>query len=297
MKKTRIVYARKCRLIAMLLSVMMLLCAFTPESVQAATTGSSSSPYVLTAGTAKSVTANDYWFKCKVSGATDFTVTTGVSATVTVYKKTTLSKKQLNTKSSTKSYTYKLCDASVCSNSNTYLVHVSMSSSGSISCKVAQHKDSKTRSNGAMWKVKSTSPVSSSVQYLKYWYVPKSAVSTMVTYVSNSKFLDTQSKLINGTITVSTAIALSGLSNTAALAASIVTGLASVQWGADFKQELIDDISSVGGYSSSSNTYSYGVLLIEYVYDGITFYEVKRWSGGTMYGPGGMVVTWTTSYN
>lgn len=85
-------------------------------SIIATEDGSSSNPYELTDGTRKGVTASSVWFKCQIWGATDFSVTSGVSgSTIKVYKKTLLGKTQLYSVTGT-SLTKTLSDCSINNN-------------------------------------------------------------------------------------------------------------------------------------------------------------------------------------
>ncbi|ESL01805.1 hypothetical protein GCWU000282_02924 [Catonella morbi ATCC 51271] len=65
----------------------------------------------------------------------------------------------------------------------------------------------------------------------------------------------------------------------------------------DFKTAVKKDIRTVGGYNGRTKKYTKGVLLIQYMSQGITFYEVKTWNNSTMYGPKGWTGTWTIKYN
>lgn len=131
--------------------------------------------------------------------------------------------------------------------------------------------------------------------YFKYWYVPKGQVSYMVDYVSDAKFLDYQSRLVRGTITASSIVATGGFSLPAAFVSGI--GVFAITESIDFKSSVINKIKTAGGYNSSTRTYSKGVLLKEVVSNGITYYFVESWNGGTMYGPAGWTGKWTTTYN
>ncbi len=271
-----------------------------PTTTYAATTGSSSKPDSISAGKSKTVNSKDYWFKCTVSGAVDFSITTASNATITVYKKKIFGKKKILSKTSTKYLKKTYSDTADCAGRNTYWVHVKMKNKNKITCRITQHVDRYVRASGkgAMWQVNKKTPVPNRITIdYSYWYVPAYAVSTVDTYVNSSKYLEIQTRLVNGAITVATAIALSPLNGYAALAGSIVSGLAMNRWGADFQKVISDKLKKVGGYSYSTRKYKYGVILIEYSSQGVTYYDVIRWGGKTMYGSKGMIGKWTIKYN
>lgn len=265
-------------------------------SATATADGSSSNPYELTDGTRKSVTAASVWFKCKIWGATDFSVSSGRSATeIKVYKKTLLGKTQLYSVTGT-NLNKTLSDCAINNDANTYLVNVETTASTAIGCTIKTHVDSKSNSNGALWTPKDTSAIyDTDILYFKYWYVDKTRVAKIRDMVSRSDFLDAQSNVANGTLSLSMFLTTLGFPQT-----SLLLGIAGVVTAFkapfDFKEDMLSEIDSVAGYqgtdSAGNAVYSNGCLIIEYMYDGFTFYEVKSWSGSTMTGPKGWTGTW-----
>ena len=60
----------------------------------------------------------------------------------------------------------------------------------------------------------------------------------------------------------------------------------------NFKNSLLSDIDTAAGYNSSTNQFTKGILLKEYMYNGITCYSVETWTGSSMTGPKGWTGTW-----
>lgn len=265
-------------------------------STAATEDGSSSNPYELTDGTRKAVTASSVWFKCKIWGATDFTVTSGRTGTaIKVYKKTLLGKTQLYSVTGT-SLSKTLSDCSINNNANTYLVNVEASASTTIGCTIKTHVDSKTNSNGALWTPNDTTAMyNTDILYFKYWYVDKTRVGKIREMVTRSGFLDAQSNVANGTLSLSMFLTTLNFPQT-----SLLLGIAGVVTAFkapfDFKEDVLADIDSIAGYQGTDDdgnaVYSRGCLIIEYMYNGLTFYEVQSWSGSSMTGPKGWTGTW-----
>lgn len=270
-----------------------------------AATGTSGNPYELTDGVTSSVSASsEYWFKCVTWGATDFTLQSTKSAAMVIYKKTLFGKKELNSYSS-RTYVFKeISDCAINNGKNTYLMCFTPSSSATLTCTVEQHVDTYVRSAGAMWISDDQSAIpNTNMLYFKYWYVPADKVSYMVDYVEDSRFLDYQKLLVDGTITaasIAAGIATAGASNaTIGIITTVVSGVGSFALSqfTDFKGAVIDNVRTAGGYNSSTKTYSSGVLLKEVMANGYTYYFVESWNGSTMTGPAGWTGTWTIAYN
>ena len=155
-----------------------------------------------------------------------------------------------------------------------------------------------------MWISNSNSAIyDTNILYLKYWYMPASKISALVDYVDQDSFLDNQKLLLDGSITA-VAIAAGIISTgTSKVLPSILTtviggvgGFALTQL-TDFKTAVKKNIRTAGGYNSRTKRYTKGVLLIQYMSQGITFYEIKTWNNSTMYGPKGWTGNWTIEYN
>ena len=264
---------------------------------------SGSNQYNLNDGEKKTVISSDCWFSCNIWGATDFDIVSSKSANITIYKKTLFGKKLLKD-INMKSFKYTLSDSAINTGKNTYLVRVKLNSSSRISCKINTHTDVFKRSAGAMWISNSNSAIyDTNILYLKYWYMPASKISALVDYVDQDSFLDNQKLLLDGSITA-VAIAAGIISTgTSKVLPSILTtviggvgGFALTQL-TDFKTAVKKNIRTAGGYNSRTKRYTKGVLLIQYMSQGITFYEVKTWNNSTMYGPKGWTGNWTIEYN
>lgn len=270
-----------------------------------AATGTSSNPYELTAGIASSVSASgEYWFKCATWGATDFTMKSTKAATMVIYKKTLFGKTELNSYTNRTSVSKLISDCAINNGKNTYLICFTPSTSSTLTCTVKQHIDSYTRSAGAMWLSNDKSAIpDTNMLYFKYWYVPADKVSYMVDYVEDSKFLDYQKMLVDGTMTaasIAAGIATAGASSaTIGIITTVVSGVGSFALSqfTDFKGAVIDNVRTAGGYNSTTKKYSSGVLLKEVMANGYTYYFVESWNGGTMTGPAGWTGSWTTAYN
>ena len=267
-----------------------------------AATGSSSNPYELTAGVSTSVSASgEYWFKCATWGATDFTMRSTKSSTMAIYKKTLFGKTLLNSYSYTTYQIKLISDCTINNSKTTYLLCITPSSSATLTAKIAQHTDSNTSylSTGAMWEPYDQSAIpDSNILYFKYWYLPAEYIGTLNTYINHRDFLDYQTKLVNGTLTAtSVALAIFGNGDWLAKTAGVIAKAAKVLVSVDFKQSVLDDIDECGGYNAATNQYTQGVLVIEYMGSGFTFYEVHPWNGSTMYGPAGWTGTWTPNEN
>lgn len=266
-------------------------------SVVATADGSSKHPYELTDGTRKTVTASSVWFKCKIWGATDFSVTSGKSGSVIkVYKKTLFGKKQIYSVTGT-SLTNTLSDCAINNSANTYLVNVEASASTAIGCRIKTHVDTTSNSKGALWTPENTTAMyDTNILYMKYWYVDKTRVSKIREMVTHSDFLDAQSAVAGGTLSLSMFLTSLGFPQTSFLLgiAGVVT---SFRNPFDFKEDILDEIDAVAGYTGQDSygnaVYTRGCLIIEYMCEGLTFYEVKSWSGPSMSGPKGWTGAWT----
>ena len=116
--------------------------------------------------------------------------------------------------------------------------------------------------------------------------------------VTRSNFLDLQSAVLNGTLSLSMFVTACGLEETAAIlgVAGVITAFKAPF---NFKQDVLNEIDRVAGYqgqdSHGKSVYSRGCLIVEYMSNGLTFYSVQSWNGTTMYGPEGWTGSWTTN--
>lgn len=260
-------------------------------STYATGSGTESDPYVLTDGVKASSYTTTAWFKCTTRGATDFLATSTNGATNTVYKKTLLGKDKL-TSAMSKTLSTTISNCQINNNSNTYLVSMTSNTPQSLYCTITTHYDKMTSSTGGTWTPTSTTAIyDTNILYKKYWYVDKSRVATLKQIVEHEKFLDMQSKFVNGTLSISGFLLSLGIPETA-----IATGLASIAVTFiepfNFKNSLLSDIDTAAGYNSSTNQFTKGILLKEYMYNGITCYSVETWTGSSMTGPKGWTGTW-----
>ncbi len=239
----------------------------------------------------KSVNASSYTFTYKCAGATDIKVTTSSNSDILIEKKGIILKKKLSEKKKTKSYNY----TAKLSNTNTYCVTVKTNSKkkANIKCEIKQHLDKKQSSKGGIWTAKGNSPVpGSSIIYRRKIYFTKSQCSEALTYVTDAKYLDYQSKLVNGTITVSGLI-LSGTGIKTLTVASTFLTIGSIGYSFDFKSDTINKIKLKGNYNKKTKKFGNGVVLTEYMYNGISFIEVDSWKNNTMQGVGGYIGSWS----
>lgn len=230
-----------------------------------------------------------YSVTVKSSGATDITVKTSQRALIKVYKKKVLSKSQLKwTTSKNLKYTARL------SGSNSYYIFV-QSISGKkcrIHCEVKQHQDKKTSSVGGIWQADRSSPVpSTSILYLKKFYFTKQHCKQALSYVNNAKYLDYQSRLCNGTLSIG-GLMLGGSGIKAAGVASAFLTIAQIGYSVDFKKTMMNKIKRIGNYSSSTKAFRNGVVLTEYMSRGFTFLSVSSWNSKTMTGVPGYTGSW-----
>lgn len=172
-----------------------------------------------------------------------------------------------------------------------------MSKKAVITCKISQHKDVYYNTNGAIWQSDTNTPVPIyTVLYQKKWYVSKDDVSILYEYVGNSKFLDYQTNLLNGLISVSSVAISIFLPEKVNTAISIITA-ATTFFGSpiDFKASTLNEIIEKSGYDKNTGQHSNGIVLTECISSGQTFYYIDKWSGGTMYGEGGYCGSWITN--
>lgn len=154
-----------------------------------------------------------------------------------------------------------------------------------------------SNSKGALWKPEDTTAMyNTNILYMKYWYVDKTRVGKVRDMVTHADFLDAQFNVANGTLSLSMFLAGLGFEQTSFLLgiAGVVTAFKAPF---DFKEDILDEIDSVAGYTgddaNGNAVYTRGCLIIEYMYDGLTFYEVESWSGPSMTGPQGWTGEWT----
>ena len=257
--------------------------------------GTEKNPYLLTPGVKVSITASMYWFTCTVVGATDFIVPSNSTVDVRVYKKTLFGKKQV-LQYTTTSFNKTLSDCSINNGSNKYLISVQAYPTATFSCTVKQHVDSRNRTTGASWKPKSQSAIpSTTITYLRYWYVDKDRVGEVYQMISRSNYLDMVSAVANGSLSLT--LFLTGLGfPTTAIYMGIASVLTSFYSPFNFKQAYINQLNNVAGYIGYINnkyTYSRGCVVIEFISNGTYGYTIQGWDGSTMYGPSGYTGTWT----
>ena len=229
-------------------------------------------------------------FTSSCSGATDIIVKCAENVEVKIYDKNVLSKKLLKSSTSTKKIKY----TSKLSSKNTYYITVKTKSgkSAKITCKIKQHLDKKKSSKGGIWKCNDDSPVPNpTIIHLKKTYFTAAQCSEAVTYVSSSKYLDTQTALVNGTLSVS-GIILGGCGIKSLTVASTFLAIGQLGYSANFKNDTMNDIKSKGNYNKNTNKFENGVVLTEYVYNGMTFITVDKWNGKKMKGKKGYIGTW-----
>ncbi len=265
--------------------------------------GSESNPYELKDGVEKKASSSDCWFKGPIWGAVKFYITSSRSAAVSIYKKTLFGKTSIYTSTAT-AVGFVLSDCSINNGKNTYIINVKPVSTASIVCRITTHKDSYTRSAGAMWTAKSDSAMyNTNVLYFKYWYVPASKIPAIIDYVDRQDFLDNQKKLVDGSVTAASIalgiITAGGSSVPVGVLTSVISGVGGlgISQIVDFKAAIKNNIRTAGGFNASTGQYTKGVLLIEFMSNGSTIYNVNSWSGSTMYGPEGWTGTWSTAYN
>ena len=243
----------------------------------------------LASSSKSTVSSSNNQFKMISAGAIDIKVTAGSAVNISIYRKSGVTKKLITSKKGVKSYSY------VCkySNSNTYYVSVKTQNGKkcTMTCIAKQHEDKKSSTSGGTWTASSTSPVpSSSVIYLKKMYFSKSQCSEAMTYVSNKKYLDYQSKLANGTLTVTGLIASHVGLKSYAIAADFLS-IAMIGKSFDFKSSVMDDIKKKGHYKNGK--FGNGVVITEYMYNGVTMIDVQSWTGSSMTGAKGYVGKWS----
>ncbi len=253
---------------------------------------------VITDGESAVVSGTEYWFIAKdILGATDFEVTSNINATIIVYKKTLLGKKQLYSQNGT-SLTRTLSDSMTNNGANTYLVHIKSSSLSVFTCKINTHIDSRTSSTGGTWTpYEYSARYDPNILYTKYYYADASRVSDLYIMVSHADFLDFQEDFANGTRTlVSAALGLGFPAATNKVLGVLFTAFSFLK-PFEFKQKVLDDIDAVAGHqgqdSNNKPIYSRGICIIEYMYNGLSFYLVRPWEGSSMSGPRGWTGTWT----
>ncbi len=255
-------------------------------------TVSESNPLELSQGISAMVNAKSYWFKCSVRGATEITVTSSTDVTIYVYKRKNLFKKEL-----IGTYEGNIIIEKFRENfNNTYFVNVESKVESLIACQISQYVDYKSDINGAMWVAEDTTPIpNDSILYFKKWYVNKEKVDALYRYVSESKFLDYQTNLINGTISVATAVASIYLPipDKISIALSVVSSASAFfSDPINVKQSVIDDILEYSGYNETDYSYANGLVLTECMSNGVMHYFVERWDGPDMYGEEGYCGIW-----
>lgn len=231
-----------------------------------------------------------YGVTVKSRGATDITITASKNALIKAYRKRTLSKVLLKRASSSKllKFTAKL------SGSNSYYITVQTVSGKkcSIWCDVRQHQDKKSSSAGGIWRANKSSPIpTNSVLYLKKFYFTKQHCKQALNYVNHAKYLDYQSKLVNGSLTIAGLIA-GGSGIKAVEVASAFLSIAQIGYSVNFKKIMMKKVKQMGNYNSATKTFRNGVILTEYMSRGSTFLSVSSWFNNTMLGVPGYIGTW-----
>lgn len=269
----------------------------------------SETTYNLTLGVAKTVSETSCWFKCTSWGATEIQISSTKSAAVDIYKKTTLGKQKLYSYTGKNNVDKVVSDCAVNNDSTTFLIFISCPSLSSITCKMSEHTDSKTNRYGGIWRPYDSSAMyNSSILYRQHYYASATDVSNIYTLVSNTKFLDYQTKLAKGTISATQFILgldAAGLFNSQVWT-RIMNGLFTFAGFAtflkdpfDFKGKLLNEINDLAGYKGMDAygrpIYENGICLIEYTYNTQTFYKVEKWAGSKMTGPTGWTGSWTTT--
>lgn len=265
--------------------------------------GTKKDKVIFVDGEENSVSGDDVWIQCETRGATDFYIKTSSSAQIRVYKDKMLSDKKLYDIAGT-SLKKTFSDSAVNNNTNTYFIHAKADSKITVTCKVNTHTDSLSYAMGATWTAHDSSArYDTTIIKRMYYYVNKTWVSYMVTLVNDSSFLDFQSTLVNGTVGGALTL-LGGFEGTltqpvykkllgyATSAAGIFTAFKSP---VDFKDLVLSEINEAAGYIEMEHgvpIYERGACLNEYIYNGLTFYDISPWEGSEMEGAKGYTGKW-----
>ncbi len=276
------------KFLVLTLVVIILITSSTNSIVQAATTGSKSSPYSLSLGTSKTVTIpkkSNMWFKFNAKGDIDITVKSTNPNDISIYKKGLLSNKQIGYTTTTSSFkkVYHLY------NNSTYLISVNnfLSSSYSITVKAAYHTQSTNWANGGTWEPDSDSAVPYSVICLGKYYIPKNAVAELYQAMNEDAYLNIVDRA--STMALSAALAyLEPKLGITTLTASMIYSACTSNISFSLVGFSLNSIKSAGGYNSSTKKYTKGVCFsIFLTAEGNKFYTYNSWTDGIMYGQEG----------
>ena len=272
--------------------------------------GSIENPHIIADGETACLSASDeYWFSCTLRGATDFDLASEKPAAIKVYKKTLFGRTELKSVSNSSRLAFTLSDSAINCNSVNYLIMIKPSSSTTVSAKAATHIDTRDTELdiSTRWAPSSTSAIfDTNILYYNYWYVHADDVSELVDYINHQSFLDSQSNLANATIASIGLIEPPFLidppfmekifkkKNILKKAYSLSFFLIGISGPVNFRDSVLANIDKAGEYDKSTNRYSNGLLIIEYMSNGPTHYDVSTWDGSTMYGPKGWTGSWYT---
>lgn len=256
-------------------------------------TGSESDPYVLTAGSAyktNATGASSTWFKISgVRGATDFIITTSVSASATIYKKNLIGKTEIATASG-KNIQKVVSASATNNNANNYLINVKVSSTMNSSITVKQHKDTTTTyyTGGTVWNPYDKSAIpNTQLLTMKMWYLKAADIPDLVDMVTHDKYLKTCKDFANGLLTVADVVSALGLDGGAAKVVGVALALIDGSSPFAFRQHILDQIDSTGGRNGDKYTKNVYMKQVFDTNSAITFTYVYTWTGSTISGESG----------
>ncbi len=273
-----------------LVLILALVISFTSSTTNlianAATTGSKSSPHILSLGTSKTVSipANTtLWFQFESKGAINITVK-GNSSDVTIYKKGLFSDEKIGNTLTTSNFdkVYQL------NNNSTYLISVYnwSSSSYNITVKAAYNLQKTTWAGGGAW-----APVDSAVPYtvicLGKYYIPKESVAELYQAMNEDDYLN----LVDTIAGMSLSAALTFIEprlGISTMTASLIFSAATSPLSFSLVDMSLSSIKSYGGYNASTNKYTKGICYSVYLTaQGYKSYTYSSWTDGVMYGEEG----------
>lgn len=238
-----------------------------------------------------SVYAARYCTTISCDGAADIGITSEKYTKISIFKKGLFSYQLLKSNMSSKKMNY----TSKLSGRNKYYIVVAsrIKKPCRIRISVNQHQDKKYSLQGGVWNVKAASPfVNSSLIYRKKFFFTRAQCSQALAYCEKAKYLEYQSRLVNGTLSV-TGLLLGASGIRSLNVASAFLSIAQIGYSFDFKKNTMQKIKNYGGYSSRTGSFSRGIVLSEYISRGISFLQVEGWYGGEMSGPKGFLGTWS----
>lgn len=247
---------------------------------------------IKTSAMTRSVNSSCYSMTVSCEGATDIVITSDKLAKISVFKKGIFSYQLLKSLNSSRKMNY---TSGLSGRNNYYIIVTSRTKkTAHISISVNQHQDKKISAIGGVWKVKSNSPTANrSILYMKKFYWNRDHCRQALSYVGKSKYLNYQSKLVNGTISLG-GIVMGATGIKALQVASTFLTIAQIGFSVNFKSSMINQVKSCGGYNSRTDSFSRGVVITEYMCAGFTHLSVERWYPGQMTGPKGYIGTWST---